>query len=66
MAVLGPPLILFLRGASVPELDDRALYRTHQLPEDLLLVEVDNLLGACAAGNGDYAGADAQQRAVAA
>src|SRR5262249_4991460 len=35
----------------------RELYRTHRLPEDLLLVEVDNLLGTCAAQNGEYTAA---------
>ena len=30
------------------------LYETHHLAEDLLRVEVDNLLGTCAAQNGNY------------
>src|SRR5262249_15624505 len=45
------------RQGRAKELGQRCqrLYQAHRLPDDLLLVEVDNLLGACAAQEGDYA-----------
>jgi CHAT domain-containing protein len=41
----------------------RALYEQYQLPDDLVLVEVEDLLGTCEAQRGDYAAAIAHFRA---